>query len=343
MNLNRSTALSDIGNCWDEDHLDHRHLVAAINDLFGREDFAEYAGSGWIGTEIVNGLAKGIIFPSYKDKDALPAAEQEYSHEKQDLDHITKRDDSQPVGKELLRKDEDLSKNKLYAYPELGIYIFKSKNIYLAIRCGSTGLNGGHAHNDNLSFELNVRGRDFIIDGGSYLYTPFPNIRNVFRSTRAHNTLILNGLEQNDWVDGLVGLFSMRDHAQARILKLGTRYLMGEHYGFGPVHSREFKIDGSSLVVEDILDTNQASEIVLNLAPEVEILCLEKHGSEEYYLEMSNADLRVKALFKWFKGAEIVDGYFSRGYGKRVKNLLVKAHRSKSRTRVEFNFGEDDG
>jgi hypothetical protein len=188
-----------------------------------------------------------------------------------------------------------------------------------------------------------VGGRDFIIDGGSYLYTPFPDIRNDFRSTKAHNTLILNGLEQNDWADGLVGLFSMRDKAQARVLKLDTQYLMGEHYGFGPVHRREFKIEGSSLVVEDILDTNQANEIVLNLAPEVEILSLEKHGSEEFVLEMSNADLHLKALFKGFKGAEIVDGYFSRGYGNRVKNLLVKGSRSKSLTKVEFDFGEEGG
>jgi len=343
IDLDRSIALSDIGYYWDEDHLDHRHLVAAINGLFGREDFVGYIGSGWIETEIVNGLAKGFLLPSYKDPDAPAAAEREYIHGKQDLDRITKGDDSQAIGEVISKKDEHLSKNKLYAYPEFGMFIFKSKNIYLAIHCGSPGLNGGHAHNDNLSFELNVRGKDFIIDGGSYLYTPFPNIRNVFRSTKAHNTLILNGLEQNDWADGLVGLFSMRDHAQARILKLGIQYLMGEHYGFGPVHRREFKIDGSSLVVEDILDTNQASEIILNLAPEVEILCLEKHGSEEFFLEMSSADLHVKALLKWFKGAEIVDGYFSRGYGKRVKNLLVKGHRSKSLTRVEFNFGEDDG
>jgi hypothetical protein len=223
------------------------------------------------------------------------------------------------------------------------MFIFKSKNIYLAIRCGSTGQNAGHAHNDNLSFELNVRGRDFLVDGGSYLYTPFPNIRNVFRSTKAHNTLILNGLEQNDWADGLVGLFSMRDHARASILKLDSRNLMGEHYGFGPVHRREFKMDGSSLIVEDILDTNEASEIILNLAPEVEIRRLEKNGSEGFCLEMNSADIHLRALLKGFKGAEIVDGYFSRGYGKRVRNLLVKGHRSKSLTRVEFDFGEDDG
>ena len=341
-NLTGRTALSDTGHYWDEDALDHRHLLAAINGLFGREDFAEFIGSGWIETEIVSGLVKGFLLPSYKDRDAPTAAEREYIHEKEDRGRICRGDDSQPIGKVVSKKDEHLSRNKLYAYPEFGMFIFKSKNIFLAIRCGSLGQNGGHAHNDNLSFELNVRGRDFIIDGGSYLYTPFPNIRNVFRSTKAHNTLILNGLEQNDWADGLVGLFSMRDDAQARILKLGIQYLMGEHYGFGPVHRREFKMDGSSLVVEDILDTNQASEIILNLAPEVEILCLEKHGSEEFFLEMSSADFHVKALFKWFKGAEIINGYFSRGYGKRVKNLLVKCHRSKPHTRIEIALGEGD-
>jgi hypothetical protein len=228
--------------------------LAAINGLFAREDFTEFIGSGWIETEIANGLAKGLLLPSYKDKDAPTAAEQEYIQAKQDQEHKTEGNGYQP-GKGFLRKRDDLIKMGLYAYPEFGMFIFKSKNIYLAIRCGSTGQNAGHAHNDNLSFELNVRGRDFLVDGGSYLYTPFPNIRNVFRSTKAHNTLILNGLEQNDWADGLVGLFSMRDHARASILKLDSRNLMGEHYGFGPVHRREFKMDGSSLIVEDILDT----------------------------------------------------------------------------------------
>jgi hypothetical protein len=341
--LNISAELSDGGNDWEEDHLDHRHLVAAINGLFGREDFAEYTGSGWVETEIVSGLDKSLLLPSYKDRNAPPAAEQEYIHEKQGLGCVAKGGESQLIREGLLRKDDDLRRDKLYAYPAFGVFIIRSKNIYLAARCGSIGRNGGHAHNDNLSFELNVRGRDFIIDGGSYLYTPFPDIRNSFRSTKAHNTSILDSLEQNDWADGLAGLFSMRDRAHARVRELSPQSLVGEHYGFGTVHRREFRIEGSLLVVEDILDANRASEIVLNLAPEVRILRLEKHGPEEFFLEMSNADLHLKALFKWFKGAEIEDGYFSRGYGKRVKNVLVKGYRSKSLTRVEFDFGEMGG
>ena len=94
INVNRSTALSDIRYYWDEDHLDHRHLVAAINGLFGRGDFAEYIGSEWIETEIVNGLAKGFLLPSYKDRDTPTAAEREYIQDKQDRDNISRMDDS---------------------------------------------------------------------------------------------------------------------------------------------------------------------------------------------------------------------------------------------------------
>src|SRR5690606_39806355 len=46
--------------------------------------------------------------------------------------------------------------------------------------------NGGHAHNDQLSITLVVDAVPWIADPGSYLYTPFPEIRNRYRSVVAH-------------------------------------------------------------------------------------------------------------------------------------------------------------
>ena len=341
INLNRSTALSDIGYYWDEDHLDHRHLVAAINGLFGREDFAEYIGSGWIETEIVNGLAKGLLLLSYKEKDAPTAAERECIHEKQDWYRISKGNDFQSIGKVISKKDVHLSRNKLYAYPEFGMFIFKSKNIYLAIRCGSIGQNGkgGHAHNDNLSFELNVRGKDFVVDGGSYLYTPFPDIRNAFRSTKVHNTLILDSLEQNDWADGLVGLFSMRDDAHARVLKFSNEYFRGEHSGFGPKHYREFILRDSSLIIYDMIEITLPNEINFNLSPEVEVIFLREKGHEEFSLKIENGGDHLTMSLEGFNKVESSCGYYSSEYGRRVKNTLVRCCRSKLRTSVEISFG----
>jgi hypothetical protein len=337
---NRSTGPSDMGNDWEEDHLDHRHLVAAINGLFGGEDFAEYIGSGWVETEIVSGLVKGFLLPSYKDRDAPTAAEQEYIHEDGDRDCIGRGDDSQRIRKVLSKKDKHLTGNNLYAYLEFGMFIFKSKNFHLAIRCGSIGQNGkgGHAHNDNLSFELNVRGRDFIVDGGSYLYTPFPNVRNVFRGTKAHNTLILQSHEQNNWADGIVGLFSMRDDAHARVLKVNNEYFRGEHSGFGPKHCREFIIRDSSLVVYDMIETTFPNEINFNLSPEAEVIFLRERGPEEFSLKIENGGDSLTMSLEGFDKVESSGGYYSSGYGRRLKNTLVRCCRSKLRTSVKISF-----
>ena len=264
----------------DENYLDHRHLVAGMNGLFDREDFTAFTDQGWFETEVVRSLAGNTHLPSY-----------------------------------LLEtnKNKEDNESKLYAYSGFGLYIYRSRNMYLAVRCGSIGQkgNGGHAHNDNLSFELNVKGRDFIIDGGSYLYTPLPKIRNEFRSTRAHNTLAVDGFEQNRWKSGLKGLFSMSDDAQGHVLDLSAEYLKGEHSGFGRKHYRHFTWQEPFLVIEDFFDARLSSEINLNLSPGAEVSQLREIGPEEYYLELLNEGVLVALYLKGFNSVETAEGYYS--------------------------------
>lgn len=54
-------------------------------------------------------------------------------------------------------------------------------------------LNGGHAHSDALSVLLSVRGQPLLIDPGTATYTMDPRLRNQFRATRMHNTVVLDG------------------------------------------------------------------------------------------------------------------------------------------------------
>jgi len=85
------------------------------------------------------------------------------------------------------------------SFSQSGFYIMRDKDFYLITgrnKC-CYGRGGSHIHNDILSFELSMLGNDFIVDPGTYVYTPDFKARNRFRKTRAHNTVMIDNQEQN--------------------------------------------------------------------------------------------------------------------------------------------------
>ena len=54
----------------------------------------------------------------------------------------------------------------------------------------------GHAHADALSLVLYRNGEPILIDPGTFTYTGDPEWRRYFRSTAAHNTIVVNGGDQ---------------------------------------------------------------------------------------------------------------------------------------------------
>ncbi|MDD2899055.1 MAG: alginate lyase family protein [Desulfuromonadaceae bacterium] len=234
---------ADSENYPDEIILDHGHLMIIAGDLFGRDDFkgvlCETPES-----VLVHSLLTGKTIHSFRTGQ-IPL-----------------------VGQSL----------QTWAYPDFGLYILRSQRIYLAIRCGSIGQQGigGHAHNDQLSFELHVDGVPLIIDPGTYLYTPNPAKRNLFRSTEQHNTVFLPGVEQHHWKDGQRGIFCMKDKAAAVCetwdIEKGCVLFLGQLRGYGgrPVdHLREIRVDPNQGVIEicDTLRGSDTSGIVSFLTP----------------------------------------------------------------------------
>ncbi len=135
-------------------------------------------------------------------------------------------------------------------FKDSGLYIMRSKGSYCVISCGPNGQNGngGHAHNDQLSFELNIKGKDIIVDPGTYLYTGDYRMRNLFRSTKYHNTIVVDEKEINDF--NPQRLFQLKDNSQAQVKLFGkeeSQYkFIGEHSGYKrlkhPVHHRRHVI-----------------------------------------------------------------------------------------------------
>ncbi|QWE29001.1 heparinase II/III family protein [Polynucleobacter sp. AM-7D1] len=104
------------------------------------------------------------------------------------IDRFIERSTHKVASELLIDGAEFLNGLELYAYQDFGLYIFKSKRIYLSIRCGYAkwDSSGCHAHEDQLSLEIMIDGKSISRDPGTYVYTPSRHLRNLYRSSATH-------------------------------------------------------------------------------------------------------------------------------------------------------------
>lgn len=148
-----------------------------------------------------------------------------------------------------------------FEYPEFGLYIYKSPNFYLAISAianENMHHSWGHVHNDKLSFELNVNGQDLVKDVGSYLYTSDAEARNEFRSTKAHHSILVEGVEQNK----MIAPFYMERESVCKLLSSSANEIIIQAIYYGVVHERRFAIEEEQLVITDYC--NKPFEVNIN-------------------------------------------------------------------------------
>jgi hypothetical protein len=167
--------------------------------------------------------------------------------------------------------------------PKAGIYTFTNGQIWCLADCGGVGQrgNGGHAHNDTLSFVLAVGGVPVITDSGSGNYTGNPRMRNLLRSVRAHATICVDDAEINRFDPAL--LFTMRDEddPSVEVVEMGTDRctISASHRGYTRlpdpvVHRRRWDLDRGGLTITDTLDCvgSHRAELCLPLSPEAEAI-----------------------------------------------------------------------
>ncbi len=101
-----------------------------------------------------------------------------------------------------------------------------------------------HGHADALSVCLALEGVWWLVDSGTYTYHDNPEWRNYFRSTAAHNTVVVDDTDQSK----IGGDFLWLDHANAQFLCHGVedelQWVKGAHDGYGRVgviHEREIE------------------------------------------------------------------------------------------------------
>ena len=135
-----------------------------------------------------------------------------------------------------------------------------------------------HAHADLLSFELSVDGRRVVVDSGVAEYEA-GTWRDYWRSTRAHNTVMVDGVEQTEcWGSFRV---ARRAHPESvrEIEQPSIRGISAAHTGYrhlaNPVRHRRsiaFVDDRCLVVVDDLLGTGAHRwTSYIHFHPDVEI------------------------------------------------------------------------
>lgn len=223
-------------------------------------------------------------------------------------------------------------------FPDFGVYIYRHTGWYVCVRCGPNGIcgHGGHGHNDKLSFELALDGVNFFTDSGSYVYTASPDLRNAFRATIAHNTLVASRREQNAWPLGAAGVFRLGNRARERVIRADLYGFEGCHEGYGSPHRRQFSLTNTGLSCEDWFDDVLPSYIVLNLDHNVEIVKIKADNTE---VVLSSGVVTMRLCLEGLSEIRVDEGLISERYGIRQKRSRLVCLRDAVSSRIEFCRG----
>ncbi|WP_297989516.1 alginate lyase family protein [uncultured Campylobacter sp.] len=220
---------------WDENILNHSTLISCMGGIFDDEIFKNDMRFERSFARALAGRTLQVGDKTYKRQVASGVKFGELPHRKSMEFKI-------PYSQEI----------KNIFYPDSRIFIFKSDKFYLAVCATPLGQrgHGGHTHNDKLSYELWIDGRDIARDPGTYLYTPIPGRRNEFRSVKAHNVPIIGDLEQNSWGEGAIGLFGMFAECRCEVADFGENFisLAAEYKGVKIIRKFEIKEGGLEVI-----------------------------------------------------------------------------------------------
>jgi hypothetical protein len=248
---------------WDEDPLRHDALPAVTDALVSPPGSSPGADSAHAAVEraVARSLAGGACVRL--DGAADPSAEV----------RVGSDGDWEAAGEALLRAGDGARTIdfpvpgggardglELRAWPDFGLYLVRSRRVYLLVRCGPIGSRGlgVHDHADQLAVELRVDGEPRVRDPGTGVYTSFPGLRNRYRSVAAHfaprvDTMEPAGLDS--------GLFRLAGAAAGTCAYFGPAGFVGSHDGFGTRVTRRVRLLDDRVVVEDFLPPGAAATL----------------------------------------------------------------------------------
>lgn len=227
-----------------------------------------------------------------------------------------------------------VSGGKLIELDASGYYGLEANSDKFLIDCGdvSPAYQPGHTHCDFLSYELVLNDQPVVVDSGVYEYTQ-GDMRDYVRSTKAHNTISVDGSEQSEvWAGFRVARRAKKIHAQIKHTQQGA-FFSGTYEGFYAVKGRAKHTRNATLFL------NKCGNAIEKIHIEDEVQVRGVHTAESYIhlhpgISCQNAGERLIKLMQFGESIgnviigkdcefSISSGYYCPEFGKRFENSVI--------------------
>jgi len=201
------------------------------------------------------------------------------------------------------------------------------------------GGSGGHGHAGALNLTLNLDGEPLLVDPGSCNYIgPGPE-RNEFRTTRAHNTITVDGLSQAEPRAAFSWFRWPEVTVEASIFAPEFDFIAASHDGYArlqpPVTHRRTLVsarEGFWFVLDELIsDGPHNYALHWHLAPGSNI---HQKAGDRWVVEREGGKIHIMTVADgWLPSRE--SGWFSRAYGAREPaDVLSLSKRAKGKEAV---------
>jgi len=197
------------------------------------------------------------------------------------------------------------------------------------------------AHADQLHVEIWHQGQNLALDAGTYLYNAQPPWRNALQTTRVHNTITIDGLDQML----PAGRFLWLDRAQASIISTTPTSITASQDGYqklGINHERTLiRTADTAWEIADRLTARSNSQkhiftvhwLLPALPFQVHDTCIDlQNGDSDFHLSFTN-DTGLPGELDLLRGGKhihghsnldpLVYGWFSPSYGTKNEALTI--------------------
>ena len=218
------------------------------------------------------------------------------------------------------------------AFSKTGVYVFhagegnRSQAVMDAGPLG--GGSGGHGHADALSVTVNVDGQPMLIDPGACNYVGPGSDREDFRVTRAHNTIVVDGLSQAETRTAFSWHRWPEVRVEASVFTPTFEFIVASHDGYAqlpsPVTHRRTLLtshEGFWIVLDQLIaDGPHEYALHWHLMPDADV---QTGAGDGWIVERDNCSLHIlTAAAGW--SSSVVSGSFSMAYGMKEPSPVLK-------------------